>query len=275
MGAVEGRLEPRPAVIEDVVDEAPGVRTLYLRMPEGYGEPAPGQFNELYVMGVGEVPISVSDVTPEGLVAHTVRAAGRVTEVLTGLEAGDVIGVRGPYGRGWPLQQAVGRDVLIVAGGIGLAPLRPVIREVERNRVRYGRLVILYGARTPKHLLYKYELERYASIPDTELLLSVDRAEGPWDGHVGFVTDLIPKAGIDPERTVAMICGPEVMMRFTIKRLYEVGLKDNQIYLSLERRMRCGVGLCGHCQIGPYFVRRHGPVFPHWFIKRYFWVDQI
>lgn len=275
MEVVEGRLIPKPAVIEDVVDEAPNVRTFYLRMPEGYPEPKPGQFNELYVMGVGEVPISVSDVTQEGLVAHTVRVAGRVTEVLAEASVGDVIGVRGPYGKGWPLEQAVGKDVLIVAGGIGLAPLRPVIRHIERNRAKYGKLTILYGARAPRHLLYKYELEKYASIPNTELLLSVDKAEGPWEGHVGFVTDLIPKADIDPERTIAMICGPEIMMKFTIKRLYEVGLKDNQIYLSLERRMRCGVGLCGHCQMGPYFVCKHGPVFPHWFIKKYFWVEQI
>ncbi len=275
MEVVEGRLLPKPAVIEDIIDEAPGVRTLYLRMPEDYREPKPGQFNELYVLGVGEVPISVSDVTDDGLVAHTVRVAGRVTEVLAELDIGDRVGVRGPYGRGWPLDRLIGKDVLIVAGGIGIAPLRPVIREVARNRGRYGRLIILYGARRPDLLLYKYELSQYASIPNTKLMLSVDKAEGPWEGYVGFVTDLIPKAGINPERTVALVCGPEVMMRFTIKRLYEVGLKDNQIYLSLERRMRCGVGLCGHCQIGPYFVCKHGPVFPHWFIKRYFWVDQI
>ncbi len=270
-----GRLIPVKARIEEVVDETPGVRTYYLRVEEDFPTPRPGQFNEVYVPGVGEVPISVSDFTQEGLIAHTVRAAGSVTNSLIGLEEGQHLGLRGPYGKGWPVERLEGKDILIVAGGLGLAPLRPVIREVERNRGKYGKLTLMYGARTPRLLLYKYEFPRYESIPNTEFLVTVDRPDAAWDGCVGVVTTLFSRASINPVNTVALVCGPEVMMRFTVKELKELGFKDNQIYLSLERRMKCGVGLCGHCQIGPYFVCKHGPVFPYWLIKKYFWVDQI
>ena len=138
-----------------------------------------------------------------------------------------------------------------------------------------GRLSILYGARTPSLLLYRYEFDEYRKITNSELLLTVDHADETWTGNVGVVTQLIPKASIDPGNTIALVCGPEIMMRFTVKALEKQGFKENQIYLSLERRMKCGVGLCGHCQVGPYFVCRHGPVFPYWMIKKYFWVNQI
>ncbi|MCD6324516.1 MAG: FAD/NAD(P)-binding protein [Desulfurococcales archaeon] len=275
---MEGRykkLIPVRARIEEVVDEVPGVRTFYLRVEGDFTEPLPGQFNEVYMHGVGEVPISVSDVTSDGLIAHTIRAAGSVTNAIVGLGEGDYLGLRGPYGKGWPIDRLEGKDVLIVAGGLGLAPLRPVIREVEKNRSTYGKFTLMYGARSPKLLLYKYEFPRYESIPNTEFLVTVDKPDAAWDGCVGVVTTLFSRASIDPERTVALVCGPEIMMRFTVKELKNMGFKDNQIYLSLERRMKCGVGLCGHCQVGPYFVCKHGPVFPYWMIKKYFWVDQI
>ncbi|RLG89000.1 MAG: Ni/Fe hydrogenase subunit gamma [Thermoprotei archaeon] len=267
-------MTPKPARIVKVVDEALNVKTYYIELPRGFERPKPGQFNMIYIPGVGEIPISVSDIE-NGVVGHTVRFVGSVTYVLKNLGVGDIVGIRGPYGKPWPLNDYVGKDILIVAGGIGLAPLRSVIKEILRNRGKFGKLTLLYGARTPKDLLYKHELGSYCNAPNTEILLTVDRADETWRGHVGVVTKLIPKAKIDPERTVAFVCGPEIMMRFTVIELAKVGLKPNQIYLSLERRMRCGVGLCGHCQMGPYFVCKHGPIFPYWFIKKYFEVEEI
>jgi len=273
---LKSMLAPVPSRIVGVRSETPCVRTYYLELPRKLTLPKPGQFNMLYVHGVGEVTISVSDVdTERRLVAHTVRFVGSVTNTFRHLREGDVIGIRGPYGNGWPLDEHRGKDILIVAGGIGLPPLRPVIREVASNRSRYGRLIIVYGARTPKDLVYRYEYPDYESIPDTELHLTVDVPDESWRGHVGVVTKLIPPLKLDVGNTVAYICGPEVMMKYAVEELLKKGLKTNQIYLSLERRMKCGVGLCGHCQAGPYFVCKHGPIFPFWFIGKYFWVEQI
>ena len=207
--------------------------------------------DRIYIPGVGEAPVSVSGIESDGVIIQTVRSIGTLTEYLFKLGRGDLIGIRGPYGKGWPIEKLKDKDVLIVGGGIGLAPLRPVIREVERNRRDYGRLSILYGARNPSLLLYRYEFDEYRGIPNSELLLTVDRADETWTGNVGVVTQLIPKASVDPRNAVALVCGPEIMMRFTVKALEKQGFKENQIYLSLERRMKCGVGLCGHCQVGP------------------------
>jgi len=272
---VGSKLTPVPAEVVEVVDETPDTKTFYFKPRARLENPRPGQFTEIYIPGVGEAPVSVSGTRPDGVIMQTVRSIGTLTEYLFKLGKGGLVGIRGPYGKGWPLEKLEGRDVLVIGGGIGLAPLRPVIKEVEKNRSRYGRLSILYGARTPSLLLYKYEFDEYRSIPDSELLLTVDRGDETWTGNVGVVTELIPKATVKPENAIALVCGPEIMMRFTIKALEKEGFRENQIYLSLERRMKCGVGLCGHCQVGPYFVCRHGPVFPYWMIKKYFWVDQI
>ncbi len=273
---IETPLAPMPATIVKIIPETPDTKTFYFEVEKGLREkPRPGQFTEIYIPGVGEAPVSVCEYGDGKVFAQTIRSVGVLTEYLFKLEEGSKIGIRGPYGNGWPLEKLQGKDVLIVAGGIGLAPLRGVIKEIERNREKYGKLAILYGARTPDLLLYKYEFEEYRAIPDSELLLTVDHADEKWEGGVGVVTNLIPKARIEPQRTMALVCGPEIMMRFTVKALGEAGFKDNQIYLSLERRMKCGVGLCGHCQVGPYFVCRNGPVFPYWLIKKYFWVNEI
>ncbi len=268
-------LIPAKGVVKEVINEAPGIKTFLIEVEDGYKEPALGQFNEVYVPGVGEVPISVSDYSGDGVVAHTVRAAGSVTNALIDVGVGEVLGIRGPYGKGWPLSKFEGKNVLVVAGGLGLAPLRPVVKEVERNRLKFGKLTILYGARTPQLLLYKYEFSHYRSIPNSEFVVTVDRPDALWDGCVGVVTTLFSKVRIDAKESVALICGPEIMMKYTVKELIRLGFRGNQIYLSLERRMRCGVGLCGHCQLGPFFVCKEGPVFPYWVIKKYFWVDQI
>jgi NAD(P)H-flavin reductase len=215
----------------------------------------PGQFAMLYAFGAGEVPISVS--APH---AHTVRAVGDVTEAICRAEVGDTVGVRGPYGSGWPIAAAQGRDVVVAAGGIGLAPLRPVIYELLGNRDRYGDVNILYGGRSPDELLFVEELEQWRSRFDLTVDVTVDQAPAGWHGRVGVVTTLISRATFDPENAIAMMCGPEVMMRFAAAALRDRGMLADWIWLSLERSMKCGVGHCGHCQLGPLFVCKDGPV---------------
>jgi NAD(P)H-flavin reductase len=222
----------------------------------------PGQFNMLYLFGTGEVAISISgDPAKPAPLVHTLRSVGTVTRGLCALEPGDSVGVRGPFGTGWPLAEAVGSDVVIVAGGIGLAPLRPAIYHLLAERRRYGRIVILCGARSPQDLLFRRELEKWRSRFDLEVTATVDYAAGDWSGHVGVVTPLIQRAGFDPLHTVAMTCGPEVMMRFAVRELEKRGVAPDHIWLSMERNMKCAVGFCGHCQYGPSFVCKDGPVF--------------
>ncbi|MFC1563578.1 FAD/NAD(P)-binding protein [candidate division KSB1 bacterium] len=222
----------------------------------------PGQFNMLYVFGVGEIPISISgDPNKRNPLVHTTRAVGTVTKVMKDLREGDVIGIRGPYGTHWPVESALGRDVLIIAGGIGLAPLRPVMYEILSRRDKYGKVVLLYGARTPEDILFKQQLERWRANFHLEVYVTVDRATGSWHGNVGVVTTLIKRAPFDPHMTTAMICGPEIMMRFSIMELLKRGVVEKDIYISMERNMKCGIGLCGHCQLGPEFVCKDGPVF--------------
>jgi NAD(P)H-flavin reductase len=223
---------------------------------------APGQFNMLYAFGVGEVPISVSGspASPR-LLVHTVRSVGAVSKAISLMKPGDVVGVRGPFGSSWPVEEAAGRDVLIVAGGIGLAPLRPALYAILARRKDFRRVALLYGARTPADLLYVKELEHWRGRLDLSVYVTVDRAMGDWLGSVGVVTTLIPRTAFEPETALAMVCGPEIMMRFTILELQKRGLKDHQIYLSMERNMKCAVGFCGHCQFGPAFICRDGPVF--------------
>lgn len=223
---------------------------------------APGQFNMLYVFGVGEVPISVSgDPTAQKCLVHTVRAVGTVTQAMARLRRGDTVGVRGAYGSAWPLQQAAGCDVVIVTGGIGLAPLRPAIYGLLEQRRKYGRIVLLYGARTPADLLYAEELAQWRGRFDLHVDATLDNAGAEWFGKVGVVTRLIPTAPFDPDHTVALICGPEVMMRYTVRELRQRGVADENIYLSMERNMKCAVGFCGHCQYGPSFICKDGPVY--------------
>lgn len=224
---------------------------------------APGQFNMVYVPGAGEIPISISgDPANEARLLHTTRVVGSVTRAMRRLSAGDVIGVRGPFGVGWPTEEeADGKDVVIVAGGIGLAPLRPVFYRLLARRQRYGKVVLLYGTRTPADLLFRREIEQWRARLDVDVFVTVDRASGRWRGNVGVVTTLIPKAPFNRLQTIAMICGPEVMMRFTAMKLEDRGVPASSIYVSLERNMKCGIGLCGHCQCGPTFICKDGPVY--------------
>jgi NAD(P)H-flavin reductase len=223
-----------------------------------------GQFNMLYAFGVGEIPISVSsDPAATRRLQHTIRAVGSVSAALARLQPGETIGLRGPFGTGWPLELAAGRDVIIVAGGLGLAPLRPAIYRVLAERRRYGKVSILYGARSPDDILFPRELAQWRAKHGVNVEITVDHATEAWSGNVGAVTMLISRAAFDPTDCVAMVCGPEIMMRFAVGALIQAGMRNDAIYLSMERNMKCAIGLCGHCQFGPAFVCKDGPVFRH------------
>jgi len=231
----------------------------------------PGQFNMLYVFGTGEIPISVSgDPTKPEVLIHTIRAVGNVTRSMNNLKVGDSIGVRGPFGASWPIKAAEGNDVIIVTGGIGLAPLRPVIYHMLAHREKFGKIVLLCGTRTPKDIIFHKELEKWYAGAELEVHITVDTALPSWRGNVGVVTTLIGKAHFDHSRCTAMVCGPEIMMHFTVQELQKRGVDNKNIHVSMERNMQCGIGLCGHCQIGPRIVCKDGPVFCYEEIKGVF-----
>jgi NAD(P)H-flavin reductase len=221
----------------------------------------PGQFNMLYAFGIGEIPISMSgDAEDRSRVAHTVRAVGAVSSAITVLEANAALGVRGPFGTPWPMREAQGRDVVIVAGGLGLAPLRPVIYHLLRHRDRYRRVNILIGMRNPAEILYQRQVAEWRGSLDVELEVTVDRADATWHGNVGVVPSLVARMPFDPTHTIAMVCGPEIMMRFTANALRDAGVALDRIHVSMERNMKCAIGLCGRCQFGPDFICKNGPV---------------
>ena len=258
--------------VRQVRRETPDTFTLVLDLGERR-TPAdfmPGQFNMLYVFGVGEVPISVASSRREKLLMHTVRSVGTVTSLLTKLSVGESIGVRGPFGRGWPVAEADGKQLLIIAGGLGLPPLRPVIEEAIAKPGRIAGVKILYGARTPDDLIYTHEYPTWQGADGCDLHLTVDRGNGAWRGNVGVVTTLFPKAGIDPGNAIAFICGPELMLKFSILELLKMGVQAEKIFISLERNMSCASGTCGHCQLGPLFICRDGPVFSYPRVKDFF-----
>jgi NAD(P)H-flavin reductase len=255
-------MAPAAARIVDRWDETHDTFSLRLQPPDGAFDFAPGQFNMLYVFGTGEVAISISGQPSEpDVLAHTIRGVGSVTYALRGLSPGDVIGLRGPFGNAWPVDRAEGHDVVVVAGGIGLAPLRPAIYHLLENRDRYGRVVLVYGARSPGDLLYTGELQEWRGRFDMDVLVTVDNADREWRGSVGVVTKLIGRAPFDPHNAMAFVCGPEIMMRFTARELVTRGVGESMVYLSTERNMKCAVGVCGHCQYGSKFVCRDGPIF--------------
>jgi NAD(P)H-flavin reductase len=271
-------LLPRPAEIIEKHLEAKGIFTFRLRFRDEHLRNSyrfqPGQFNMVYLFGVGEVPISiVSDPDGPGLFDHTVRAVGNVTGAMSRLNKGDVVGLRGPYGSAWPREHARGTDLTLTTGGLGCAPAVSVINYIINRRASYGALKILHGIKTPKDLLYRSRIRQWKKTPDTEVLLTVDHPDQTWRYNVGVVTNLFSQVSIDPQKSLVMICGPERMMHFAIKDLLSHGVQAEQIYLSVERNMKCAVGFCGHCQLGPSFVCKDGPVFRydrirHWFNTR-------
>lgn len=261
-GAAPDPMVPQPYRVGSVRFEADDVATLELAPVSGtLPRFLPGQFNMLYLFGVGEIPIGHSgDPADRRRITHTVHAVGAVSTAMAKLERGAVIGVRGPFGVAWPVEEAEGSDVVFVAGGLGLSPLRPAIFQVLAHRERYGRVVLLYGARSPSGILYRHDLEDWRRRLDVEIEVTVDHSGSDWRGNVGVVPALIPRAKFDPDKTIAMTCGPEVMMRFTVKALAAAGVPLERTYVSMERNMKCAIGLCGHCQFGPTFVCKDGPV---------------
>jgi NAD(P)H-flavin reductase len=235
--------------------------TLTLEPPHPDWVGRPGQFNMLYAFGIGEAALSLSgDADDRGAIVHTIRSVGVVTRALEKLQPGQSVGLRGPFGSAWPLEQAEGQDVVIVVGGIGMAPLRPALYHLLRHRDRYGRLTLLYGSRTPADVLYADEFERWTA-GGFQVLTTVDRADATWRGPVGLVTALFARVEFNPAKTVGLMCGPEVMMRFVQREFEKRGVTEERLYVTLERNMQCAIGLCGHCQFGPEFICVDGPVF--------------
>lgn len=258
-------MQPYWAEIAKIVREAPGVSTYWLKfldpsLVDGFRFKA-GQFNMIFVPGLGEVAISISsDMEDTRLVGHTIRTIGNVTTAISHMSVGDILGVRGPFGSWWGLDECVGRDVVIAAGGIGLPPIRPVIYYILHHRREFGKVILLYGARTPNDLQFSSEYKAWQD-GDIELQITVDRGDDAWQGRVGVVPILFYNTRVDPHNTVIITCGPEIMIRFVIFEALARHVPADRIYVSLERNMKCGLGSCGHCQLGPYFVCKDGPVF--------------
>ncbi len=270
---------PHWAAIAKIQDETPGVATYALEFQDLAFRTAysflPGQFNMLYLPGIGEVAISISSdpETPHELL-HTIRVAGNVTQAIERLKVGDQIGVRGPYGSAWPVEVARGEDLIFVAGGIGLAPLRPAIYHVIRHRAEYGKITILAGARSPEDMLYHDEFDAWREH-DIEVIPTVDRADESWQGRVGVVPMLFYSLRPDPRNTTVFTCGPEIMMRFVAYEAMARRIPTERVFVSLERNMKCAVGFCGHCQYGPTFLCKEGPVLSFAQIEPFYNVEEF
>lgn len=273
-----GPMVPEPLRVRGFRRETADTWTVALDVSERPGgfPFLPGQFNMLYAFGVGEVPISIcGDPGRPGELVHTFRTVGAVTEALRRVGRGGRLGVRGPYGRPWPVEEARGLDVVLVAGGLGFAPLRSALLHLLRHREQYGRVSLVVGSRTPEDLLYRRELARWRADSRLRVLVTVDRAGPDWTEHVGVVPALLKDVELEPSRTVALVCGPEVMMRYTVRELERLGVPDSRIHLSLERNMRCAVGFCGHCQLVPFFICKDGPVLPYERLRPFFTLREV
>jgi len=263
--AVIDQMTPIPFRVRSVREELSHTFTLELEPPNGGLEFRPGQFTMIYAFGIGEVPISISSSSSKATtILQTIRRTGAVTHALGRLKSGDYVGIRGPFGTPWPMQQIKGRDLLIIGGGIGLAPLRPAIYQAIENRSDYERLVVLYGTRTPDDILFARELREWGERTDITTMITVDAADRGWNGAVGVVTRLIGRVGFDPANTTALVCGPEIMMTVTAERLIDgSSVAPEDIYVTMERNMKCAIGVCGHCQFGGKFICTNGAVFQY------------
>ena len=261
---------PVQARIDKIEPQTALEKVFTLSLPQGMSlGNRPGQFVEVSVLGVGEAPISISSSPSRsaGTFELCIRNVGNVTNAIHQLRVGDMLGVRGPFGRSFPIEKFRGKDVLFTPGGLGLAPLRSLINQVIDERAMFGRVIILYGARNPSELLFKDELALWAKRSDIEFHVTVDRADEDWKGNVGVITTLFRHISLNPRNTVCAICGPPVMYRFVLMELAGKGISEGNIYLSLERRMKCGIGKCGHCQINHVYVCQSGPVFSYTEVK--------
>jgi NAD(P)H-flavin reductase len=272
-------MQPYWVEIDEIQFEARGVSTFWLRfldpaLKAGYTF-QPGQFNMLTVPGVGESALSISS-SPEDMsrIGHTVRFVGNVTTSISRLRVGDTLGMRGPFGTHWPLAEHKGRDIIIAAGGIGLPPLRSAIYQIVNHRKDYGRVVVLYGARTPQDLQFPREYKTWENA-GIELMITVDRADEKWSGLVGVVPILFYSLRLDAHKTVLFTCGPEIMLRFVVFEALARRIPASRIYVSMERNMKCGLGFCGHCQYGPFFICKDGPIFTYEQLQPYYNVEDL
>ena len=259
---------PYPAIIKAIKEETYDTKTFSLAIQNGKHQPEfqfrPGQFVEVSLLGYGESPISIASAPTEtGHFELCVRRVGRVTEALHRLSENDVVGIRGPFGNGFPVKEMTGKNLVFVGGGLGLAPLRSLINAVFAHREDFGKVTILYGARTPSDLLFRDELAVWGKADNVEVLVTVDVGSRDWLGNVGVVTTLFTKATISAQNAVALVCGPPVMFRFVIQELLKIGFCEEAIILTLERHMKCGIGKCGHCNVGAKYVCLDGPVFSY------------
>jgi len=256
------QLKPLKARIKDIKLEAEDVKT-YTLSTEGSFAAIPGQFNMVGYPGVGEAPISFSSIVRDKCFDHTIKTVGRVTGFLNGLKKGDKLLIRGPYGKGWPVNKAQGKDILLVAGGVGLAPIRPVVQMILDKRELFGDVSLIYGARNEKNALFMNEFDKWGKGISLHLTVDEVAQASAWKHNVGLVTDLLDMLRIKPDNTVAFVCGPEIMMRFICRGLLMMGIAQSSVYVSLERRMKCGIAHCGHCQHFGLFVCKDGPVFSY------------
>lgn len=271
---------PHPAEIVEKIQEREEVYTYRIRFCEEEQKLSyrffPGQFNMLYAFGVGDVPMSiVSDPADSSLLDHTIRIVGTVTQALGRLEKGDRVGLRGPFGSAWPLEEAQGQDVIIVTGGLGCAPTLGALHYMFRRRDAYGTIKIIHGVKAPQDLIYQQRFREWGQAPDTEVYLTTDKPARQWKHKIGLVTHLLAEVQFNPDRSIVMMCGPEIMMRFTIKEFLSRGLNADRIYLALERNMKCAVGFCGHCQFGPHFICKDGPILRYDRIQEIFNIKEI
>jgi len=273
---VSSALAPEPAEIVEKHSYGSEIHTCRLRLADPAArlrfDFVPGQFNMVYVPGVGEVAISIASDPEDELLDHTIRIVGRTTRVIGGLETGDVLGLRGPFGNGWPLQEARWKDVLVVTGGLGCAPVTGAIEYMFRRRASYAQISILHGVKKTSDLIHHDRFREWRRNPDTRVLLTSDEPDRQWQHHTGVVTELFEEVEIDPARTVVLICGPEIMIRYAVQILERRGVPARRIFVSLERNMKCAVGLCGRCQFGPEFICKDGPIFRFDRIARFFGV---
>jgi NAD(P)H-flavin reductase len=275
----EAPLAPHWAEVIEITPEAEGISTYWLKFQDENLAKTysflPGQFNMVYIPGYGEAAISISsDPEDRTRIGHTIRFVGNVTRAVSRLKVGDVVGIRGPFGTPWPMDELEGLDVTIAGGGIGLAPLRPAIYHIMNHRERYGKVHILYGARTPNDMLYPEEYAKWEEH-DIQIATTVDRADDSWTGSVGVVPMLFYRYRMDAPKSVVLTCGPEIMIRFVIFEGLARRVPADHIYVSLERNMKCGQGSCGHCQMGQYFICKDGPVFRFDQLEDFFNVEEF
>ena len=272
-------LEPCWAEVTSITTEIKGVSTYWLKFTNPLIQKSytflPGQFNMVYIPGFGEAAISISsDPIDRSILGHTIRFAGNVTHAVSRLKVGDILGLRGPFGTSWPMKEIEGKEIFIACGGIGLPPLRPAIYHIIRNREKYGKVTLLYGARVPDDLMYTSEYDAWRSA-GIDIEVTVDRGDNNWTGHVGVVPMWFYQFRMNPRKTAILTCGPEIMIRFVIYESLARRIPVDNIFVSLERNMKCGQGSCGHCQLGPYFICKDGPIFRFDMLQPFFNVEEF